>query len=1432
MAEEITQEDKKLNTDEQNPIQPQEDIQNFGRPVMVGESPIAQKNEQVGAFGALIKGIPSNRDSAFPYNPTYKPTAGELFASTAFDFMRSGIGVAMETWSPEVRAARNSIDALRRVNPEVADKVEEETLGKKLSPIKSLIKGSAATGEAALSIFPFFKFGRGIISAAELALLGKTGQAIKLGEEAITVRKIATGFGGDAIKGTPVESLIIKSEQEAADAILKLGAAGRKFAQSPTLKTLYSSGLNGALYGGLYGLHANEGSLIEGLKGAATGSAFGLGLGAAATGVSKAGKLGFETVKLAQPAFGVIDRKLVEVLPAKWHSAVFSVGTTMKKYYGDIGEAFTTMYDKASKLAQADLGRLHLALIDKGLIEAPSGLRKAFKNVEYIGGDTQRMTHYNEVLQGLGAYSDKEYQRAAIEADPKLKFLDRIRKRYFALAQRGGLLDAGRDPDTYLPKHTPIITLKEKNKVALKNATTDAEREDIFARNDPMVREMVENSVFHEKSFRTLDEAYQAYYDYAAIVESGSHEASSDNKMIQWMIFTGKARDEEEAKGMIIADLKFRKQSLTPQAGSLDFRRKVNLPWYDPNPARVMPQYAYDASMRIEMAKKFGADDGILKKMIGKVEKEKGKDAAKTFEQFVRRVTDQVERQPVQEQASNFLRAIEILKMTYAPIMNLGQSLNTLLATDFGVTLHGLRTAFTDKNIRNAIERGVLTNTLIRQIFEYNSGGVKLAEKYLKYIGFTYSEMFNRAVASAAADKWVENNLSQLLKRYGLKELSTEELNVAKKMLANKSTMEDEALFGGLKVQQESFNEFKDRFPNVDFKANVGNISAAKETINKLETSLGEETAKRQDEIAILEKELLAEAEPVTIAGTQDLRQQIIEMRKQLVKEEKPEEVGITVIPKEYTKEEVSGAVEAATQLKREQLKRVIADLENKLKKQESELSTTGEEVITEKQPKKVIKEEERTSDQKIADINARIETLKSELVGLQNDFVDKERVLNDIIDSYRIAGKRAFEKFPEGLEYDRWLAGRKIALGGEKEIKESGLAKRLFGLTKEQGGATLDIYGNVPPPRYVYAQKKETEFSVPLEDATEEGIEKYILAHLDEYKSGKYVGTWVDKGRFYNNVSTASNDYKNSLLEAAKAEQIGIYDQRTRETKYIKDAIKEGIITAQDAGGRIPKGVSPQDLAGRTEVRTLKESILDRIKRERPREYYALLELGLPVEDIVARGFLTQEEKALAAQAFVEKTQFLGRPLDLPYFASSPVGKVFFQFKTFAYQQARFVAKTLKNDFERGDKKKALRDILILTTVFPATGEVLADIRSLITQEKRPTKAFDRYISDIFSAGTYGILADMYKSAEGGNLERFLIGAAPGDIVNYIENLIQIPGNIASGDADRSIRNLTKQLLSQTGVGKPISNIAFPARGKGKTSVQSLQDLLDWDGD
>jgi hypothetical protein len=1478
---------------------------------------------KVGVLGAFFKGLPNSRDSGYQYDPNYQPTIPETLASTVTQFARSGAAVLSE-WTPEYQAARASLNELRKTDPNLADQIETSSIGQKLSNTKLAIKGAAAVGEAALTFAPWFKFGRAGLAAAETGLLSK------------------------------------------------IGVVGEKILASPTLEKLYSGGLNGFLYGGLYGLHANDADWEAAAKNAVMGGVFGTALMGTASSLAFLGKYGgnkalqgFDFLRDTAKNLGVPS--LAEILPEKWYANIFGVGSAMKKYYGDIGANFLDMYSRASKLATTDLGKIQLGFIDNGLMKAPFGLKwLAFRNIEYVGNDAERMLHYNQVLRGMGAYADSTARNAAIAADPKLQFLDGIRTYYGSAAKDVGVTNELLDVSTYLPKHTPVIELSKSSRSQLANATTYAEKEAIYAANDPMVKEMVDNSVQYEQAFKTPVEAYKTYYDYADIVTGGSHTPMGDNAMLQKMVMDGKAATIEEARGKIISDLKLLKQSLTPDASSLDFKREVNLPWYDPNPSRVMIQYTLDASMRIEMAKMFGVNDEVINTMIGSVKKsltgEVSADAAaRSFEDFVRVVTGQVFRTQKEQRVSAFIRAIQIPKLAFAQIMNLGQSLNTLLASDLGSAMHGLTTAFTTPEIRKSIERGVLMNQFIRQVFDSNGagGGSRLTDAMLKYNGFTFTEMFNRIVGSSASDVWGEKNLAKLLSDYGIKPGEVGKDGATIKPFTDVLPL---TRFDNPKPGYEQYTP--DEFIQAGNYKEVVYESSIPTSGGKVHPGLGErpnyfshvrqsdlyETNGQTRRLLEIQSDLqqrgrLASELPDTVEKVKVGNREFEVIRNRFGTDEKiikefsdfqmndlkskndmvsGNGVGVTALDgKTLTRDEAMSAVQEAQKVL-ESRRTEIAPLEKYNKDFKAHLRTFREFVKDAKRDGKTTlqfptgetamkieglgetsrwvsastRNDLSAEGLKVGDEVTRVPIIRGDVVrggavfnedkwiitevlgdgkfkavpksivdgamdtlrakktakGLgfnekaHLDFVLSEPMINRMSEAFDISGKVDKTQFVYRLNETRLpKEAEKMGLKVEKiqtpegefwQTKLPSVAQTLqktFDLTLAEGGATFTLNGELLKERYVYSPSKVTELAIPKEKFTLQHLLDYADKNFDELvREDRAIGNWEYKGDIYMDVVKGSNDLPGSLQEASGAEQIGIYDQVVKKTLIVKDELQKYDTNTiiQTTQGR-NKGAVPSankgNLPGGSRPTPELRAILEEIRADQPREYWALKELGVNPDEIIARGFMTPEEKAVAAQTFVERTQFLAHPSDLPYFASSPAGKTLFQFRTFSYQQARFVTDEIKNAFARKDYARVFRNLLILSTVFPMTGEVLGDVKSLITQEKRPTKAFDRYISDVFSAGTYGLFYDFATSAEQGKTANFFLGAAPSDAIKYLEILAAAPAQIAGGHGNTALRNFSKQLLRQTGIGRVIVNSAYPSTQPGKSTLQSL---MSWSGD
>jgi hypothetical protein len=192
------------------------------------------------------------------------------------------------------------------------------------------------------------------------------------------------------------------------------------------------------------------------------------------------------------------------------------------------------------------------------------------------------------------------------------------------------------------------------------------------------------------------------------------------------------------------------------------------------------------------------------------------------------------------------------------------------------------------------------------------------------------------------------------------------------------------------------------------------------------------------------------------------------------------------------------------------------------------------------------------------------------------------------------------------------------------------------------------------------------------------------------------------------------------------------------------------------------------------------------------------LEELGVNVDSAIKNKTLSDDDVLMMAKKFTDMTQFRSRPQDLPLFASSPGGKVFFQFKSYIYGQTRLLNKTVVEEMKNLSFGRATRNLLILATVFPLAGEVIADIRSLISGRERESKGLTRYLEDIAQVGAMGILLDTLNAGKYGRGAEFLAGPSVSDAGELIEAVGQI-----TADQPKTDRGMTPKEKTTRALGK-----------------------------
>jgi hypothetical protein len=147
-----------------------------------------------------------------------------------------------------------------------------------------------------------------------------------------------------------------------------------------------------------------------------------------------------------------------------------------------------------------------------------------------------------------------------------------------------------------------------------------------------------------------------------------------------------------------------------------------------------------------------------------------------------------------------------------------------------------------------------------------------------------------------------------------------------------------------------------------------------------------------------------------------------------------------------------------------------------------------------------------------------------------------------------------------------------------------------------------------------------------------------------------------------------------------------------------------------------------------------------------------------------------------------VRQTQFLPDKTRLPTFWNTPGGRVAFQFKSFALNQARLVRDQVFNEAAKGN----LGPILYYMAAFPLAGEAVQDLRQLIKEGEltRPDSPIGRFAENAAAVGAFGLASDVYRGAVWGpeQVYRAAVGPTAEDAAYLINALF-------SQDFDRVVK-------------------------------------------
>lgn len=271
----------------------------------------------------------------------------------------------------------------------------------------------------------------------------------------------------------------------------------------------------------------------------------------------------------------------------------------------------------------------------------------------------------------------------------------------------------------------------------------------------PIRKEILEAAVVRGE-FKSLKEAENVLDSYLRYAKS----PSQNEKVLQWMV------DTKKAKTLADAEYKLKKYISTrssPRYGALERSREVDLPFWDPDPSRVLPRYFENAWARIEEVRRLGPRNELALSFEDAIREEGGNAIlARKIRENIQGLGPKVSENA--QKALDGMRSYEaITKLGLSQIVNAPQGfVNSSIKAGVRTTTQALHDILRSPELAEdfAVRSGALLDSTIREVT--SQMGPDAAGEFLRKTGFSATERFNRILSSNTAKQWIPDLIDQL----------------------------------------------------------------------------------------------------------------------------------------------------------------------------------------------------------------------------------------------------------------------------------------------------------------------------------------------------------------------------------------------------------------------------------------------------------------------------------------------------------------------------------------------------------------------------------------------------------------------------------------------------------------------------------------------
>jgi hypothetical protein len=188
------------------------------------------------------------------------------------------------------------------------------------------------------------------------------------------------------------------------------------------------------------------------------------------------------------------------------------------------------------------------------------------------------------------------------------------------------------------------------------------------------------------------------------------------------------------------------------------------------------------------------------------------------------------------------------------------------------------------------------------------------------------------------------------------------------------------------------------------------------------------------------------------------------------------------------------------------------------------------------------------------------------------------------------------------------------------------------------------------------------------------------------------------------------------------------------------------------------------------------------------------LADLGVDVDAALGRGALTPLDLRRAGKRVSDRTQFRNRPQNIPRVASHWFGRMWWVFRNYNYQSLRLTWDASVGEFKAGRPKRAIRNIMLMTILFPAVGDQIRAVRDTILGRKREKESLvERYLWGAANVSTFGQIVDIMRSSNIGAGVEAVAGTAAASAGRLLNAAFQ-PAKTPGGAVKRLGRQVVKE--------------------------------------